>query len=220
VSGDLLHKWWNADTGWGDWVSNGGCIIGAPTVSSWGPGRLDVFAQGCNATGPNLVHNWYDGSNWYWETVAESSTYRIASAPSATAWSYGRIDLFAQSTTNNLLHKWYNLDTGWGDWVSNSGCVTGAPAVSSWAPGRLDVFAPGCYSSGNNLVHNWWDGSNWYWEQTPGTDGLFVTNVLGAVSWGNGRIDIAGRTTAGEPVHKWYDGGWSNWEHLGGGVAP
>jgi Surface antigen len=220
-AGDLMHKWWNASTGWGDWVSMGSCIVDAPTVSSWGPARLDVFAQGCNSTGPNLLHWWWEGSAWGSETVPETGPFgRITSAPTATSWGLGRIDLFARGPDASLVHKWYNDWSGWGNWVTHGGTIIGAPTVSSWAAGRLDVFMVGTNPSGNNLWHNWYDGNGWWWEATPSNDNLFITNVLGAVSWGPGRIDILGRDSSGEPRHKFYDGGWSDWEHLGGGVAP
>lgn len=220
-TGDLLHKWYNDWSGWGDWVSMNGCIVGAPTASSWGPNRLDVFAQGCNPTGPNLIHWWWDGSSWGYETVPEAGPLgRITSPPSATSWSVGRIDLFARGSDASLAHKWYNDWSGWGNWVTHGGTIVGAPAVASWAPGRLDVFMVGTNPSGNNLWHNWYDGASWWWELTPGSDNLFITNVLGAVSWTSARIDVFGRDTNGEPRHKFYAGGWSDWAHLGGGVAP
>jgi hypothetical protein len=220
TSGNLLHKWWGASTGWvNDWVSNGGCIIGAPTVTSWSANRLDVFAQGCNATGSNLVHNWWDGAHWWWEAVYESAGVRITSSPSATAWAQGRIDVFARGTAGDLLHKWYD-GTSWSDWHSEGGGIIGAPVVASWASCRLDVFVVGT-NTGNNLWHKWYDGMNWYWELTPGTDNVQIDNVLGAVSWGSGRIDILVIGPGNEPLHKWYDAGglgWYNYEHLGGTV--
>lgn len=43
-----------------------------------------------------------------------------------------------------------------------------------------------------------------------------------SVSWANGRIDIFIRGTDNALWHKWFQGGWSNWESLGGtlGSSP
>jgi hypothetical protein len=151
--------------------------------------------------------------------VYESAGVRITSSPSATAWAQGRIDVFARGTAGDLLHKWYD-GTSWSDWHSEGGGIIGAPVVASWASCRLDVFVVGT-NTGNNLWHKWYDGMNWYWELTPGTDNVQIDNVLGAVSWGSGRIDILVIGPGNEPLHKWYDAGglgWYNYEHLGGTV--
>ena len=41
-----------------------------------------------------------------------------------------------------------------------------------------------------------------------------LTSDPAAVSWGPGRIDVFARGTDFQPHHKWYDGGWSDWESL------
>ena len=182
------------------WESLGGVLTSGPTVSSWAPGRLDVFARG---TDNSLCHKWYDG-NWSgWESLGGVLT----SDPAAVSWSLGRIDVFARGTDNSLCHKWY--DGNWSGWESLGGVLTSGPTVSSWAPGRLDVFARG---TDNAMWHRWYDG-NWSgWESLGGV----LTSDPAAVSWSHGRIDVFARGTDNSLCHKWYDGNWSGWESLGG----
>ena len=64
-------------------------LTSAPTVVSWGPNRLDVFAQG---TDDALWHRWWDGTRWGgWESLGGS----IVGQPEAVCWGPNRIDVFA-----------------------------------------------------------------------------------------------------------------------------
>ena len=47
---------------WTEWENLGGSFTSAPSVTSWGVSRLDVFAQ---APGQTLLHQAYDGNTWY-----------------------------------------------------------------------------------------------------------------------------------------------------------
>ena len=217
-SGTLIHKWYQNTSGWSRWEDLGGCIMGTPTATSWSPNRLDIFAQGCNETGINMYHKWWDNNRWYsWEVVPAMNA-RISAAPSAVSWGLGRIDIFGRAENGQLIHNWYG-----GKWYgidSQGGCIMGQPAVSAWGPGRLDVFAQGCNNSGANVWHKWYSGNVWQpWEITPMHQNTRVTSMLGAVSWGPDRIDIFGRGETGDLKHQWYDRSWRTWESLGGDVA-
>ena len=68
LDGGCHHKWSvNGDTwepvvaGGGFWESLGGHIAGTPAAVSWGPNRLDVFAQGTHGA---PLHKWWDGTAW------------------------------------------------------------------------------------------------------------------------------------------------------------
>jgi hypothetical protein len=43
-----------------------------------------------------------------------------------------------------------------------------------------------------------------------------LTSGPAAASWASGRLDLFVRGTDNALWHKWYSGGWSNWESLGG----
>ncbi|MCL4251969.1 MAG: DUF346 domain-containing protein [Anaerolineae bacterium] len=70
------------------------------------------------------------------------------------AWAHERLDVFAQGTNNELLHKWYEFN-GWSDWESLGGTRIGDPAAVSWVENRIDVVARGTDSA---IWHKYWDG--------------------------------------------------------------
>jgi hypothetical protein len=114
-----------------------------PTVSSWGPGRLDLFVYAyVNSnldTTKYLLHTWADNSVWsgQWEVVASNPAYGWGS-PSAVSWGPGRIDLFARGTNNELEHMWY--DGSWHPWESKGGAVFSTPGVTSGGVGSLQIL--------------------------------------------------------------------------------
>ena len=116
--------------------SLGGTLTSAPAVTSWAPGRLDVFARGGAGT---LRHRYYvSGSGW--------STWRghggtLTSSPTATTWGSGRIDVFARGIGNTLTHSYYVRGNGWSSWRTRGNGVTSQPAAAAPGVGLLDVFA-------------------------------------------------------------------------------
>ncbi len=215
----LIHKYYRQYFGWSSWEDLGGCIIDAPSVSSWAANRLDIFVQGCNETGPNMYHKWWNNGSWYgWEAVPNLNA-RITSAPSAISWGPNRIDIFMRGEGGDLIHNWYG--GVWHGIDSLGGCIVGQPAVSAWGPGRLDVFVQGCDVVGANVWHRWYDNDRWgSWELNPQHNNTRITSMVGAVSWSNHRFDIFARGTDGTLMHQWYDRSWGPWESLGGGLAP
>lgn len=213
-AGNLIHEWLDGGT-WYNWESLGGCIIGSPTVTTWGPGRLDIMVKGCNTSGANLYHIWYDGSWHPWEQLATNA--RMASSPSAVSWGPGRIDVFSQGTDLTLIHTWF--DGSWHSWESLGGCLMGPPAASSWGYGRLDAWVQSCFYSGSNFSHIWYDTtSGWHpFEGLPSN--VQITGVIGAVSWAYGRIDMFTRNSDNTLEHWWYDGAWEGPENKGGSIA-
>jgi hypothetical protein len=111
---------------------------------------------------------------------------------------------------------------GWSGWHAftyrdpNQFTTTIAPA--SWQSGRLDLFT---MSPQQTLLHKWYNsGSVWSaWEDLGAPTAGTVTELWSepaAVSWGPGRIDVFALDRAFHVRHKWYSGGWSGWEDLGG----
>src|ERR1051326_4193390 len=82
-----------------------------PAVTSWGPGRMDVFVTGYD---PNngawgLLHGWIDNNTWkspYWEVLGTGPL--DDSHPAATSLGVGHIDVFVRDYYDgSLLHKWF-----------------------------------------------------------------------------------------------------------------
>lgn len=70
-------------------------------MTSWGPGRLDVFAKG---TDNAMWHNGWDGAWGGWECLGG----QLTSAPSACSQGVNSIDCFARGIDNALIHKWWD----------------------------------------------------------------------------------------------------------------
>jgi hypothetical protein len=98
---NAVTHWWFDGT-WHSGDNLGGSIVGDPDLSSWGSGRLDVFARGADNT---LQHKWYtDSSGWSgWESLGGSLT----SGPGAVSWGVNRIDVVARDVNGAVAHWWY-----------------------------------------------------------------------------------------------------------------
>lgn len=115
-----------------------------PAAASWGEGRIDLFVVGQD----NFLHHaWFDTENqgtgaWSpsWENLgAPPDGVLIVNSPSVSAWSEGRLDVFACGTDQALWHIWF--DGIWHPWESLGGVILSDPGSAAWNPGRLDVFA-------------------------------------------------------------------------------
>jgi hypothetical protein len=194
----------------------GGEFTQSPAVTSWGPGRLDIFSTKSDGL---LYHNWYDGTGWQqeWE---QRGTGQVTFKPSAVSWGPDRIDVFAIGTDKAMYQLTYDAGT-WSDWQSiGGGFLQAGPGVSSWGAGRLDVFGRGLDEM---LWHRWFDGTNWSpsWEQQG--SGTFI-KAPAAVSWtfGQGfpnRFDVVALRSDKGPIDELTYGedfGWVDWSTLGG----
>lgn len=191
---------------WHSPVNLGGQIVGDPDASSWGWGRLDVFARGTN----DALHTiYFDGTNWSgWSNLGGPT---LTSAPGAVAWGPNRIDVVGRASDGTVAHWWYD-GSKWN--IDNlGGPILGSPDISSWSAGRLDVFASG---TDGTLQHKWFTGTSWSpWESLGGK----LTSGPGAVSWGPNRIDVVARATDGSVAHWWFDGAkWAS-DNLGGVIV-
>ena len=70
--------------GWSNWEELGGVLSSAPSVSSWGSKRLDVFARGPEGA---LWHQWFEKSWKGWESLGMPMIGPNKDAPSAVSWS-------------------------------------------------------------------------------------------------------------------------------------
>ncbi len=221
ADGALWQKWYDPSSGqWQPWAKLGGTLSSAPAVTTWGVGRLDIFAT--TAAG-DLQHYWYGSGSWQaWESLGQpSASVKLVSAPGAVSWGDGRIDIFGRGSDGELWQKWYDVRVGgWQPWVHYAGVLNSAPTIASWAPDRLDLFSIG---PAGDLQHYWYSSvaGGWKsWESLGKPAGnVSLTYAPGAVSWGDGRIDVLGRGSDGVLWHKWYDvraGGWHDWARFTG----
>lgn len=215
LSGKYRQSWWEfqqqagapiwpAPTNW-PYDSLGGGLVGDPTISSQGPGLLNVFARGSDNA---LWHNWYSGGGWSgWQSLGGGLT----SGPASVSWGPNRIDVVARGGDNAVWHWAWN-GSGWSV-ESLGGSIESAPEISSQGPGQLDVFVRG---GDNALWHKWYSGGSWSgWQSLGGS----MAGGPGAVSWGPNRIDVVARGSDNGVWHwAWNGFGWSLGS-LGGSVA-
>jgi hypothetical protein len=171
---------------------------GAPTLASWGVGRVDLFARAGNA----LYQKTRTDSGWL---PAATDTWQLttglASDPSAVGWQGQNIDIVWRGTANQVIHFYWD---GTGSWKTEDlgGIIDGRPSVAVSADGsRMDVFA----RVGTQLWHRAWAlGVNTWsgWENV----GPSIDSDPVAVASGTGRIDLFYRAANGETRRYLWDG--------------
>jgi hypothetical protein len=191
-------SWWayQEQTGAARWPSPtwhidnlGGGITADPDISSWGPGRLDVFARGA---GNALYHKSYaSATGWsIWENLGGILT----SGPGAVSWGTNRIDVVARATDNTVSH-WAWDGSSWH--IDNlGGNVTSDPDISSSGPGNLDIFSR---DTANSLVHKTYSALGG-WSGWSGLGGMQASGP-GAVSWSSSRTDVVTRAPDNSVSH-------------------
>lgn len=97
--GTIEHWYWNGST-WGLDNLGGSNTVGAPAITSWESGRLDVFE---NISNSPYRKSWIPGVGW---TTWEPMYGLINSGIDATSWGKGRIDLVAQAYFGNNSVMW------------------------------------------------------------------------------------------------------------------
>jgi len=131
----------------------------------------------------------------------------------AASWGTTRLDVFARSSSNGLIHNAWD-GTQWLGWEVLDGYLTASPDAVSPAANRVDIFT----RAGDNAVwHKYWNGTAWQpWERLGGN----VGSGPAVASWGASRLDVFVVGVDNAMYHKYWDGtAWHGWESLGGYVA-
>jgi hypothetical protein len=186
------------------WTSLGGFATSAPTISSWGATRYDMFVRG---TDNAIWHRSWNGTAWSgWDSLGGI----VTSDPSAVSQGPNSIDVFVRGTDNAIWHRSWN-GTSWAWWDSVGGIATSAPAAASSGLGHLDFVVRG---TNNALWHRSWNGTTWSgWDSVGGV----ATSDPSATSAGAGRFDIVVRGTDNGLWHRtWNGSSWGAWDSVGG----
>jgi hypothetical protein len=199
---------------WSNWkVEDVGIkVAGAPAVSSWKEGRLDVFVR---SLFKRMYHKVYDNETWqdvHWRDLSDD--HNIEVSPAAVSWGPNRVDLFAV-WDRQVRHRAYDNGT-WNPWEHLEGVTDNAPAAASWKVNRVDVLvqttdrftARRFWESG---VTNGWTG----WENVGGASPMLLS-APAAVATGPNRIDLFGRGPNDRLIHNWYKGveGGGGWVEI------
>jgi hypothetical protein len=163
--GSVVQVAFDRNANWAGWANlDGPKITGGPAIASWGPNRLDIFAQ----SGGALWHKWFDSHKWSdWEnmTTVTSHADPIRSDPAAVSWEKDRIDIFYLDENDNLWQRFFHFRSGWQKPIPISqdsrgnrlGPFQGRPAVTSRSPNKLDIIIG---DAGNQtLTHIMFDNS-------------------------------------------------------------
>jgi hypothetical protein len=129
----------------------------------------------------------------------------------AVSWGNGRLDLFWVGPERELMHRWWQADSGWSADESLGGELAAPPAVTSWTENEMEVFA---VLGDGQLWNRYWDGTAWHkWESLGGE----LSGQPAAASWGADRIDVFAPGRDGALWHRWWNGTeWVPWERLPG----
>jgi hypothetical protein len=194
---------------WSPWAKLGGYCTKGVAVSSWAPGRLDVFTIGGDGATWHIA--WPGGVAWSgWQSLGGPAGGPCLSAPAAVSWGPNRIDIFVIGTDYALHHQWWN-GSSWSGWAENLGghCQLGVAAVSQ-GPNQLDVLVIG---SGGKVYHRPFNGSAWGgWDEVSGGYSISAP----AASAISGAIDLY--VIGGDHAvyhNAWHDGGWQGFVTLG-----
>ncbi len=193
----------------------GGVTESAPAISSWGPGRADLWARG---TDNSLDHrSWEPSTGWTtWEQIGVGKV--LTSAPSAVNVNSNRIDVVGRLSDGSVAHWSWDRSIGWAG--ENLGGVTeSAPAISGVPGSTLTDFEAWARGNDNSLDHRSWTPSTGWgvWQRVPG--GTEITSAPGALTV-SGRHDVVARSTDGSVEHwYWVSGvGWQA-DNLGGNIV-
>jgi hypothetical protein len=197
----MVHRTFDKGT-WSNWetLDAAGSQENKVDVSSWGGGRLDVFAQGYENA---FWHRSFEGKWSDWEQLDG----KIAGDPAAVSRKKDSVDILANSLAGTAVGTSWN-GTEWGDWEEEQ-LPTDAEkgfAINSWNEGRMDVLVR---TKKGEIWHQSSEGKWTPWKRVGGQlsslPGLYAPKVGTLVAIG---------AQGDQLVMNKYEGIWSGWDVL------
>ena len=218
-NGSLMYKEYDG-TAWQPSVNGFNSLGGdldldtilSATVNGANP--IDVFGKAKDDN--SIYHKYWDGSSWQpqgdsLEKLDDGST-EFSSGPAAVSWGPNRTDVFALDTDHKVKHQYWDGTTWLKKWESpfGDGQLSNIPTAISWGANRLDIF--GVDAESGDLLHGFWDGSQWSDLESLGRPSADVglAGTVAATSWSSNRIDVVVLGTDGAYYYKYWDG--SQWQ--------
>jgi hypothetical protein len=189
-----------------------------PAISSWGPGRLELFMNTTRTSDGAiaLLHTWADNGVWSgkWEALG---TGLLQGSPAAVSWGPGRTDVFVRGGGNALVHKWFANGVWSRGWEDQGGYSTSDFAVTSSGPDRLLIFARGAEG---NLWNTWFNHGWGGWGNLGGT--LAPGTSLAATSRATDSVDVFvfGSDSASVFQKSYENAWWQEFRRVGVAQAP
>ncbi len=212
--------------GWSPYTALGsppGGAQGDPSIVSWAPGRLDLFAQGAD----NKLWQRFstDGgaawSPWIQPVGAEGA---LASGPKAASRGPGLIDVFVTGTDGGVYQRFWDGRQWNGTWLwfgapgggtpSPLPAVVGTPTATSSNGVNVDLLVRG---SDDRIYRKEWNGSAWSdWHQPAGLHTGVAASRLDLASWGSGHLSAFVRGSDGWLYHSTHqEPTWFNFQRVG-----
>lgn len=179
-------------------------------VSSWGPGRIDVFGP---ASDGSVWHKVFSNSAWSgWSSIGGNTPFKPAAFSMKSNW----VDVVYTGTDKALYRKTWDGKT-WIDWKKNTngGSFISGPTLTT-SPGEtryLHVFVIAADKTLNHCVIDVNENRWTTWESLGG--GLLGDPA--AVSWGSGRFDVFSIAVDNQLWQLTYENGWQGWKVVSGG---
>jgi len=195
------------------WSSNDIYFFNAdsyPAISSWGPGRVELFMNGTRQGDGSiaLLHTWADNGQWSgrWEVLG---TGLMHGSPAAVSWGPGRTDVFVRGGGYELEHKWFANGSWSSGWENLGGYLTTDMGVVASGSGRLNIFAR---ATDGSLAVTWFNNGWGGWGSLGGLVGE-GTSVTGA-SRQDDVVDVfvfgSDRSTVFDRSFDYWNGGWGD----------
>lgn len=157
--GRMWQLSWDGTTA--NWQDRGGGITGRPECLSWGPNRIDCFAQGDDNGGHGLHHIAANGNQWAGWDSRGGGLYKH-SGISCTSRAKDHLDCFMGGAIPGIYHYGWDV-TDWTGWQELGGWSDKTPTCISSQPDRIECFMRAPF---NTLFYKYWDGNAWH----PQTD--------------------------------------------------
>lgn len=168
----ILHQYYANGT-WHGWTNLGSSIGYMPSIVSWAPGRLDVFARSADLYG--LAYHKAFQNGWSgWGSIGGVSSGRVT----AVSWGPNRLDLFQDvgGHPGGVNHKawtgsaWYPSGNEWNSWELVGGDLPVNPATPAvalaTAVGHIDLFTIASGQVWTSWTNN--SGATWATWQSIG----------------------------------------------------
>lgn len=191
-------------------INNVDYVFGSPVVSSWGPGRLDLFLSAGVAYDPHsyLLHTWMNNSTWSGQWDVWQTNFTLQGDPAAVSWGSGRIDVFVRDGNNNLEHKWFD-NSQWSGWENLGGYIITSPTASSSGVGYFNVFANG---DGEIVMLPHWPSGWGSWASINSSQAVYSTPAAAELA---GTIQLFALDQSGRLIHRsWVNQWWFDWSQL------
>jgi hypothetical protein len=163
TNGTLWYRYNNgADLIWSTPLSLAHNIVGTPSATSRGVGKIDLVVL--DNTG-NIKYNTYSAGSWIgWSTVLNND-FSTISSPIVLNTTLTRADYFTIDTNGNVRQKW-NYAGHWSTWKNLGACdVSNSTMLSGTSPksGIIDLVL---VDMNNKLKYSNFNGTSWsLWKE-------------------------------------------------------